>query len=35
MAEKTMVEKLRETVGYGLAMAEDVAGSLKRPWAQL
>ena len=29
MAEKTMVEKAAETVGYGLAMAEDVAGSLK------
>jgi hypothetical protein len=29
MAEKTIVEKAAETVGYGLAMAEDVAGSLK------
>src|ERR1700751_4327787 len=29
MAEKTIVEKAAETVGYGLAMAEDVAGSIK------
>lgn len=29
MAEKTIVEKAAEAVGYGLAMAEDVAGSVK------
>ena len=29
MAEKTIVEKAAEKVGYGLAMAEDVAGSVK------
>ena len=29
MAEKTIVEKAAEKVGYGLAMAEDVAGTLK------
>ena len=29
MAEKTMVEKAGEAVGFGIAMAEDVAGSLK------
>lgn len=29
MPEKTLVEKAAETVGYGLAMAEDVAGSVK------
>jgi hypothetical protein len=29
MAEKTMVEKAAEKLGYGLAMAEDVAGSVK------
>ena len=29
MAEKTIVEKAAETVGYGLAMAEDVASLVK------
>jgi hypothetical protein len=29
MAEKTIFEKAAEKVGYGLAMAEDVAGSVK------
>ena len=29
MAEKTMVEKAGEAVGFGLAMAEDVAGAVK------
>src|ERR1700749_4997158 len=29
MAEKTIAEKAAETVGYGLAMAEDVAGSVR------
>jgi hypothetical protein len=29
MAEKTIVEKAAEKVGFGLAMAEDVAGSVK------
>ena len=29
MAKKTIVEKAAEKVGYGLAMAEDVAGSVK------
>ena len=29
MADKTIVEKAAEKVGYGLAMAEDVAGSVK------
>ena len=29
MDEKTMLEKAAEKVGYGLAMAEDVAGSVK------
>ncbi len=29
MAEKTILEKAGEKVGYGLAMAEDVAGSVK------
>jgi hypothetical protein len=29
MAEKTIVEKAAEKVGYGLAMAEDVAGTVK------
>src|ERR1700723_2987529 len=29
MAEKTVVEKAAEAVGYGIAMAEDVAGSVK------
>jgi hypothetical protein len=29
MASKTFVEKAAEKVGYGLAMAEDVAGSVK------
>lgn len=29
MNEKTLVEKAAEKVGYGLAMAEDVAGSVK------
>jgi hypothetical protein len=29
MAEKTLVEKAAEKVGYGLAMAEDVAGTVK------
>ena len=29
MAEKTIVEKAAEIVGYGIAMAEDVAGSVK------
>ena len=30
MAEKTIVEKAAETVGYGIAMASDVAGSIKK-----
>jgi hypothetical protein len=29
MAEKTIIEKAAETIGYGLAMAEDVAGTVK------
>ena len=29
MAEKTILEKAAEKVGYGLAMAEDVAGTVK------
>jgi hypothetical protein len=29
MAEKTIVERAAEAVGYGIAMAEDVAGSVK------
>jgi hypothetical protein len=29
MAEKTMVEKAGEAVGFGIAMAEDVAGTVK------
>ena len=29
MANKTFVEKAAEKVGYGLAMAEDVAGTVK------
>jgi hypothetical protein len=29
MAEKTILEKAADKVGYGLAMAEDVAGSVK------
>jgi hypothetical protein len=29
MTEKTILEKAAEKVGYGLAMAEDVAGSVK------
>jgi hypothetical protein len=29
MAEKTLVEKAGETVGFGIAMASDVAGSIK------
>ena len=29
MAEKTILEKAAEKVGYGLAMVEDVAGSVK------
>ena len=29
MTEKTIVEKAAEKVGYGLAMAQDVAGSVK------
>jgi hypothetical protein len=29
MASKTFVEKAAEKVGYGLAMAEDVAGTVK------
>ena len=29
MAEKTIVEKAAEKVGYGLAMAEDVAGAVR------
>jgi len=29
MAEKTMVEKAGEAVGFGIAMAEDVAGVVK------
>src|ERR1700744_2621110 len=29
MAEKTILEKAAGKVGYGLAMAEDVAGSVK------
>lgn len=29
MANKTLVEKAAEKVGYGLAMAEDVAGTVK------
>jgi hypothetical protein len=28
MAVKTIVEKAAEKVGYGLAMAEDVAGTV-------
>lgn len=33
MAEKTIVEKAGETVGFGLAMASDVAGSIKTAFA--
>jgi len=29
MAEKTIVEKAGEAVGFGIAMAEDVAGAVK------
>jgi hypothetical protein len=29
MAEKTMVEKAGHAVGFGIAMAEDVAGAVK------
>jgi hypothetical protein len=29
MAEKTMLEKAGEAVGFGIAMAEDVAGAVK------
>ncbi len=29
MAKKTIVEKAAEKVGYGMAMAEDLAGSVK------
>jgi hypothetical protein len=29
MAEKTIVEKAGETVGFGMAMASDVAGTIK------
>jgi hypothetical protein len=29
MAKKTLVEKAAEKVGYGLAMAEDVAGAVR------
>jgi hypothetical protein len=29
MVEKTMVEKAGEAVGFGIAMAEDVAGAVK------
>ena len=29
MAEKTMLEKAGEAVGFGIAMAEDVAGVVK------
>ena len=29
MAEKTMVDKAGEAVGFGVAMAEDVAGAVK------
>ena len=29
MAEKTIVEKAGEAVGYGMAMASDVAGTIK------
>ena len=29
MAEKTLVEKAGEAVGFGIAMAEDVAGAVK------
>jgi hypothetical protein len=29
MAEKTMIEKAGEAVGFGIAMAEDVAGTVK------
>jgi len=29
MADKTMVEKAGEAVGFGMAMAEDVAGAVK------
>ena len=29
MAKKTIVEKAAEKVGYGLAMAEDMVGSVK------
>jgi hypothetical protein len=28
MADKTMVEKAGEAVGFGIAMAEDVAGAV-------
>jgi hypothetical protein len=29
MAEKTIVEKVGEAVGFGIAMAEDMAGAAK------
>jgi hypothetical protein len=29
MAEKTMIEKAAMAVGFGIAMAEDVAGAAK------
>ena len=29
MADKTMVEKVGEAVGFGIAMAEDVAGAVR------
>jgi tryptophan synthase alpha subunit len=29
MTDKTMVEKAGEAVGFGIAMAEDVAGAVK------
>jgi len=29
MADKTMVEKAGEALGFGIAMAEDVAGAVK------
>src|SRR5579864_522296 len=29
MAEKTMVEKAGEAVGFGIAMAEDMAGAVR------
>ena len=29
MADKTMVEKAGEAVGFGIALAEDVAGAVK------